>query len=114
MPRRTFKYRLYPNYQQQEKLQATLDVCRELYNAGLQERRDAWSTARKSIGYVAQAINSDQSNPSERILRLFTAKCYRILCAVSIRRSKRSSFDANVDRGLDFLASTERQVASVA
>jgi putative transposase len=46
---------LYPNHQQQEKLQATLDVCRELYNAGLQERRDAWSTARKSIGYVAQA-----------------------------------------------------------
>jgi putative transposase len=53
--RHTFKYRLYPNYQQQQKLQATLDVCRELYNAGLQERRDAWSTARKSIGYVSQA-----------------------------------------------------------
>ena len=50
MPRRTFKYRLYPNHQQQE-----MDVCRELYNAGLQERRDAWSTARKRIGYVAQA-----------------------------------------------------------
>jgi putative transposase len=53
--RRTFKYRLYPNHQQQEKLQATLDVCRELYNAGLQERRDAWSVARKSVGYVEQA-----------------------------------------------------------
>ena len=45
--KRTFKYRLYPNHQQQEQLQATLDVCRELYNA--------WSTARKNIGYVAQA-----------------------------------------------------------
>jgi putative transposase len=55
MRRLTFKYRLYPTRQQQEKLQATLDVCRELYNAGLQERRDAWSTARKSIGYVSQA-----------------------------------------------------------
>jgi len=53
--RRTFKYRLYPSHLQQQKLQATLDVCRELYNAGLQERRDAWSVARKRIGYLAQA-----------------------------------------------------------
>src|SRR6516225_7635911 len=55
MSRLTFKYRLYPNRQQREKLQATLDVCRELYNAGLQERRDAWSSHRKGIGYLAQA-----------------------------------------------------------
>ena len=55
MSRRTFKYRLYPNRQQREKLQATLDVCRELYNAGLQERRDAWSFHRKGLGYLAQA-----------------------------------------------------------
>ena len=55
MSRLTYKYRLYPNRQQREKLQATLDVCRELYNAALQERRDAWSSHRKGIGYVAQA-----------------------------------------------------------
>lgn len=55
MLRRTFKYRLYPQRRQREKLQATLDVCRELYNAALQERREAWSSHRKSIDYVAQA-----------------------------------------------------------
>src|SRR5260370_7323567 len=42
MARKTFKFRLYPNHQQREKLTATLDVCRELYNAGLQERIEAW------------------------------------------------------------------------
>jgi len=42
MARKTFKFRLYPNRQQQERLTATLDVCRELYNAGLQERIEAW------------------------------------------------------------------------
>ncbi len=42
MARKTFKFRLYPNRQQQERLTATLDVCRELYNAGLQERIGAW------------------------------------------------------------------------
>jgi putative transposase len=55
MSRRTFKYRLYPNRRQREKLQATLDVCRELYNAALQERREAWSSQRKGIHYVEQA-----------------------------------------------------------
>ena len=55
MSRLTFKYRLHPNRQQREKLQTTLDVCRELYNAALQERRDAWAAHRKGIGFVAQA-----------------------------------------------------------
>ena len=54
-PKRTFQYRLYPNRQQRHQLQATLDVCRELYNAGLQERREAWSSHRKGVGYLAQA-----------------------------------------------------------
>ena len=42
MARKTFKFRLYPNRQQRDKLTATLDVCRELYNAGLEERIGAW------------------------------------------------------------------------
>src|SRR5437588_13019248 len=42
MARKTFKFRLYPNRQQRDTLTATLDVCRELYNAGLQERIEAW------------------------------------------------------------------------
>jgi putative transposase len=42
MARKTFKFRLYPNRRQQERLTATLDVCRELYNAALQERIEAW------------------------------------------------------------------------
>ena len=42
MARKTFKFRLYPNRRQREKLTTTLDMCRELYNAGLQERIEAW------------------------------------------------------------------------
>jgi putative transposase len=42
MARKTFKFRLYPNRQQRNQLTATLDVCRELYNAGLEERIGAW------------------------------------------------------------------------
>ncbi len=39
---RAYKYRLYPSKKQTEKLQWTLDRARELYNAALQERRDAY------------------------------------------------------------------------
>jgi putative transposase len=39
---KAYKYRLYPNKKQTEKLQWTLDRARELYNAALQERRDAY------------------------------------------------------------------------
>jgi putative transposase len=40
--RKSFKFRIYPTKAQVEKLEMTLDLCRELYNAALQERRDAW------------------------------------------------------------------------
>src|SRR5579875_2375501 len=40
--RKAYKFRLYPNKQQEAKLLWTLDLCRELYNAALQERRDAY------------------------------------------------------------------------
>lgn len=51
---RTYKYRLYPTKQQCERLQWILDRCRELYNAALQERKEAWKYARKSVGYYDQ------------------------------------------------------------
>lgn len=52
---KAFKYRLYPNKKQAVRLQEVLDLCRELYNAALQERRDAYRMARVSIGYHEQA-----------------------------------------------------------
>ncbi len=42
MARKTFRFRIYPNRHQRERLAETLDLCRELYNAGLQERIEAW------------------------------------------------------------------------
>ncbi len=39
---KTYKYRIYANKTTTEKLYRVLTLCRELYNAGLQERRDAY------------------------------------------------------------------------
>ena len=52
--RKTFKYKLQPAPTQAMQLGAILHVCRELYNAALQERRDAWKMNRMSIGYYQQ------------------------------------------------------------
>jgi putative transposase len=51
---KSFKYRIYPNQAIIEKLEWTLDRCRELYNAALQERKEAWKYERKSIGRYDQ------------------------------------------------------------
>jgi putative transposase len=47
--RRTFKYRLYPNNQQQRLLTTQLEECRWLYNHLLAERRDAWEQRQESV-----------------------------------------------------------------
>jgi len=44
-----------PRSESQEELRATLDKCRELSNAALEERRDAWSSHRNGICYLEQA-----------------------------------------------------------
>jgi putative transposase len=47
--RKTFKYKLLPTPEQEQTLAFVLRRCRELYNAALQERRDAWHKCHKSI-----------------------------------------------------------------
>jgi putative transposase len=52
--RKSYRYRLYPSGPQAERLQWVLDRCRELYNAALQERRDAYRMAGVTVDYYAQ------------------------------------------------------------
>jgi len=51
---RAFQFRLRPNATQRAMLERILADNRETYNAALQERRDAWKLARKSISYRDQ------------------------------------------------------------
>jgi len=53
--RRTFKYRLYPNKEQSVALEYQLNEARVLYNAALQERREAWRRRSVSLNYYDQA-----------------------------------------------------------
>ncbi len=55
MCKQAYKFRLYPTRKQEQALTWTLDRCRELYNAALQERKDAYRMAGKTITYYDQA-----------------------------------------------------------
>ena len=67
MQQRSFKYRLSPTRTQAEKLQWTLDRTRELYNAALQERRDAYEVIKHRPDFLdkdarRQAIRAQNIN----------------------------------------------------
>jgi transposase len=52
--RKIFKYKLQPTPAQATQLEAIVRACRELYNAALQERRDAWKMRQVSVNYYQQ------------------------------------------------------------
>jgi putative transposase len=53
--RKTFKYKLQPTAQQEGTLAFVVRRCRELYNAALEERREAWRMHRVSISAAGQS-----------------------------------------------------------
>src|SRR5438876_5721820 len=52
--RKAYKFRIYPTNKQKSAMEQTLDICCKLYNAALQERRDAYRIAGISITYQDQ------------------------------------------------------------
>ena len=53
--KRFYKYRLYPNKKQVERLYDTLEACREIYNCGLTQRRWHYREKGVSLSYTQQA-----------------------------------------------------------
>jgi putative transposase len=53
--RKTYKYKLTPTPEQARALEAVLWRCRELYNAGLQERKAAWEKCHISVSFAMQS-----------------------------------------------------------
>ncbi len=53
--KKTYKFRLYPNNEQVDILQNTLDTCRSIYNTGLEDRINCYDRTGKSLTYYDQA-----------------------------------------------------------
>jgi putative transposase len=61
-----YKFRLYPNRQQEAQLALTLDTCRHLWNKALADRKNAWEREGITRSYEDQAallVFEKQSNP---------------------------------------------------
>ena len=51
---KTYKYKLKPTLSQERLLERTLMLCRQVYNAGIGERREAWRVRGVSVSYYQQ------------------------------------------------------------
>ncbi|MEZ4607637.1 MAG: helix-turn-helix domain-containing protein [Deinococcales bacterium] len=54
---KAYKYRIYPNKGQEQKLLWTLEQCRYLYNCALEQRIRAYKSQGVSVGYHEQAVS---------------------------------------------------------
>src|SRR5260370_866237 len=61
--RKTFKYKLQPASKQEQAMEFVVRRCRELYNAGLQERRDAWRMRGVNITMAGQSAELPDIKP---------------------------------------------------
>src|SRR5260370_24059471 len=53
--KKAYRYRIYPTKKQERILNAQLALCCELYNAALQERRDAYRMCGQTISFTQQS-----------------------------------------------------------
>jgi putative transposase len=53
--RKTYKFKLKPTPEQEQAMEFVLRRCRELYNAALEERRQAWQKRGVSITTASQS-----------------------------------------------------------
>jgi putative transposase len=64
--RRAYKFRMRPTARQHIALAACVDSHRELYNAALQERRDAWAHCKTRICYTDQSAQLSEIRRERR------------------------------------------------
>ena len=92
---RTYKYRIYPTKRQALVLNEHLAICCELYNAALQERRDAWR--REQICLCGAEVRKTLAVREHRCLSCgLVADRDHISAQLILSRASGSPSDANV------------------
>ncbi|MBK6795984.1 MAG: helix-turn-helix domain-containing protein [Acidobacteria bacterium] len=91
---KAYKFKLKTNPAFEQACVFTLDTCRELYNASLQERRDAYQINHVSINYNSQSAQLPGIKPSARTLPPSTVRCFKTFCA-DLKRRSTTSFAAS-------------------
>lgn len=94
---KAYKFKLKVSKTIKRKLEGTLSVCCEIYNAALQERRDAYRLNKVSINYHAQSAQL----PEIKLIRDDVDAIYSQILQDVLRRVSRTfdAFFARVKRG---------------
>jgi putative transposase len=119
--RKMMKYRLYPTTAQSEALDAQLGEACRLYNAALQERRDAYQRNGLSLSYYDQAnqlkdirtagdLGLANFSASQDVLRRVD-KTFKAFFVASRLASK---LDSHVSNPADVLAAPRSRVMAMA
>ncbi|MBO8138110.1 MAG: IS200/IS605 family element transposase accessory protein TnpB [Desulfotomaculum sp.] len=53
---RNYKFRIYPNKEQERKLLRWLETCRRIYNTALAQRKEAWEKEKRSVTRKEQQV----------------------------------------------------------
>ncbi len=66
---RNYRFRIYPNREQEQKFLAWLETCRRIYNAALTQRKEAWERERRSVSRIEQQVWLKQAKKTDERLR---------------------------------------------
>jgi putative transposase len=92
---KTYRYKLKPTPEEERLLERTLMLCRHVYNAAINERREAWLMRGVSVTKYQQIINRNRNyRASRRFCRrmpMCTVRSCTMWCCVSSTHFRRSS-----------------------
>ena len=72
-----YKFRMYPNKQQEAMLDSTLETCRHLYNIALADRKNAYEVEGISRTYEDQAAMLTNEKKDGKFKGVFS-QCYKM------------------------------------
>lgn len=89
---RTCKVKLGKAPKQEEKLAVALELCRELYNAALQQRKEAWDKQKLSLSYYDQCKELTQLRADDEIYRNLPSNLVRITVLERLDKAYKRAF----------------------
>jgi putative transposase len=83
---KAYKLRLYPNKEQEDKLNFALDICRQTYNSLLEELNNQTKINRKEIQHKIVELKQVKPELQEVYAKTLQYKCYRLFSNLSALR----------------------------
>lgn len=67
--KRNYKFRIYPNKEQEARLLSWLETCRWIYNTALAQRKETWEREKRSVNRVEQQVWLKEAKKTDERLR---------------------------------------------